>query len=380
MFKEFIKFLAIWFVVQLLIQIIFFGSCFEPFCIMAALPLTGVVVFVLLFFSKGDKKESKSEEDILFDFVDEIEKEILDEIKAKQEIKHIKSKKELAKALKQLQDKDTKSAKKTEQDPLKAKGDEYEKYIGRKFEDKGELVIYNGLIRGYEDKGVDLISICNKTDTINLIQCKNWTQKSMRLEDIQKIYTKLSQYDFDFFDLSIWEINNYLKLKKDHNRIRKIIKSTKQNFKKFKVRKTLYISSDKVIDLNIGKHLTMIKPNIFKYKDMKIVVHQKNHVNNQTKREIKPKVDHTKKYNYKDLPIIDGKYYNGRIRVKYHDNNEHILLEIENVGTFKIRLPRREQWSKIQINEPFVFVREKYCGTGKNSDCIYSKLRIVDRK
>jgi len=272
MFKEFIKFLAIWFVVQLLIQIIFFGSCFEPFCIMAALPLTGVVVFILLFFSKGDKKESKSEEDILFDFVDEIEKEI-DEIKSKQEIKHIKSKKELVEKLKQLQDKDTKSAKKTEQDPLKAKGDEYEKYIGRKFENKGELVIYNGLIRGYEDKGVDLISICNKTDTINLIQCKNWTQKSMRLEDIQKIYTRLSQYDFDFFDLSIWEINNYLKLKKDHNRIRKIIKSTKQNLKKFKVRKTLYVSSDKVIDLNIGKHLTMIKPNIFKYEDMKIVVH-----------------------------------------------------------------------------------------------------------
>lgn len=246
MIKKFKEFLIIWFIILLFNQIIFFGGCLKPFCILAALPHTGIIAFLLLFFSKGDKKESKPEEDFSYDFFDEIE------------------------------DEDIKPDKKTEQDPLKAKGDEYEKYIGRKFEDKGELVIYNGFIRGYEDKGVDLISICNKTDTINLIQCKNWIQKSMRLEDIQKIYTKLSQYDFDFFDLSIWEINNYLKLKKDHNRIRKIIKSTKQNLKKFKVRKTLYVSSDKVIDLNIGKHLTMIKPNIFKYEDMKIVVHNIN--------------------------------------------------------------------------------------------------------
>ena len=32
------------------------------------------------------------------------------------------------------------------------------------------------------------------------------------------------------------------------------------------------IASDKVVDLAIGQYLTMVKPNIFKYKDMKMVV------------------------------------------------------------------------------------------------------------
>lgn len=39
----------------------------------------------------------------------------------------------------------------------------------------------------------------------------------------------------------------------------------------FIFRKTLYISTDKVIDSLISKELKMIKPNIFQYKDMKIV-------------------------------------------------------------------------------------------------------------
>jgi hypothetical protein len=33
------------------------------------------------------------------------------------------------------------------------------------------------------------------------------------------------------------------------------------------------VSSDKVMDLNIGKKLTMMRANIFKYEDMKIVIH-----------------------------------------------------------------------------------------------------------
>ena len=48
----------------------------------------------------------------------------------------------------------------------------------------------------------------------------------------------------------------------------------KQHKYNYKIRKTLYVSSDKVMDLNIGEFLTMINPNIFKYLDMKIVIQE----------------------------------------------------------------------------------------------------------
>ncbi len=46
------------------------------------------------------------------------------------------------------------------------------------------------------------------------------------------------------------------------------------NIDTYKIRKTLYIASENVIDLGIGKHLTMIKPNIYRYEDMKIVIQE----------------------------------------------------------------------------------------------------------
>jgi len=92
----------------------------------------------------------------------------------------------------------------------------------------------------------------------------------------------------------------------------------------------------------------------------------------------KPAIDNKSNYNYKDLPIIDGEKYRGYIREKFYDNEEHILLEIENIGTFKIRLPKRRPWDQIKINEPFMFVREKYQGVGKQNQYMYSKLNIID--
>lgn len=38
-------------------------------------------------------------------------------------------------------------------------------------------------------------------------------------------------------------------------------------------RKTLYISSEKIVDLTIGQHLYMHGPHIFRYKDLKMVTH-----------------------------------------------------------------------------------------------------------
>jgi len=48
--------------------------------------------------------------------------------------------------------------------------------------------------------------------------------------------------------------------------------SLRENIQNYTIQKTLYISSDKVVNLEVGKYLTLIKNNIFKYRDMKIVV------------------------------------------------------------------------------------------------------------
>jgi len=145
------------------------------------------------------------------------------------------------------------------------KGDKYEKHIGKHFEEKEGLVIYNGLIRRFEDKGVDLIYI--NSEEIHLIQCKNWNNKILKEYHLKEIYNKLSNYDFDYKYLSPQEIQKYLQNYKNLEEIKYYLNVTPK-----KIRKTLYISSDKVVDLEIGKYLTLIKPNIFKYKDLKIVL------------------------------------------------------------------------------------------------------------
>ena len=242
MIEKIKEFFSVWIVILIINQIII--DCFELSCIINSIPHTVIITFLLLSFSKDDKEENKKD-----DFFNETNK--TKKYVCKAEYEDIKVK----------------------QDSLKTKGNEYEKYIGKKFEEKGELVIYNGFIKGYEDKGVDLISINNNTYNINLIQCKNWTNKPIYLEDIQEIYNKLSQYDFDFFDIPIWQINKYLQLKREESNIKNILKNVEQNFENFTIRKTLYIGSGKVIDFSVYEHLTKIKPNIFRYKDMKIVVY-----------------------------------------------------------------------------------------------------------
>jgi len=153
-------------------------------------------------------------------------------------------------------------------DPLKAKGDSYEKFIGKEFEKKGDFVIYYGFIRGFEDRGVDIIVISQKNKTVNLVQCKNWEHRVFSIEDIKRVYSKLNNFQPDFRILEPDDINYYLDNPKD----RKTIFTILEYGISYKFRKTLYISSDKVIDLGIGKHLTMMRPNIFKFRDMKIVI------------------------------------------------------------------------------------------------------------
>ena len=51
-------------------------------------------------------------------------------------------------------------------------GQQYEKYVGSFLRRRGYNVNYNGIKRGFDDEGIDLI--CKKSNEILLVQCKNW--------------------------------------------------------------------------------------------------------------------------------------------------------------------------------------------------------------
>ncbi len=155
-----------------------------------------------------------------------------------------------------------------ENDPLKARGDAYEIFIGRQFETKGDLVIYNGLLRGYEDQGVDLIVIARRNKEVYLVQCKNWQRYEFTLNHIEVIYEKLNRYQADYFSIDPDAINYYLALSRPTAEIRHLLEESRT----FKVRLSLFLASDRVVNLEIGKHLQMTGENIFRYKDMKMVV------------------------------------------------------------------------------------------------------------
>ena len=53
---------------------------------------------------------------------------------------------------------------------MKKVGDDFEKYVGKKYEDNGYVVEYRGLNLGFLDEGIDLIT--KKNDKVFLIQCK----------------------------------------------------------------------------------------------------------------------------------------------------------------------------------------------------------------
>lgn len=211
------EFFITWGVILFINQLFIFGGCFAPYCIVAALPHTGIIAwFVFYHWIKDAEREKEAEEEFL--------NQLFEKTPPKKEI-----------------------------DPLKAKGDKYEKFIGRKFEEKGELVIYNGFINGYKDKGVDIISISLETKSINLIQCKNWTRKPMMLDDVKDIYEKLAKYNIRHITQEFNAISKHLQIEKSPEEVRVLL--SQMDRYNYAVRKTLYASSDKVIDLNIGKHL-----------------------------------------------------------------------------------------------------------------------------
>ena len=155
-------------------------------------------------------------------------------------------------------------------DPLKLKGDEYELFIGKKFEEKGDLVLYHGFLLGYKDSGIDLISIDDKN--INLIQCKNWTNKTFTMFYLDEIYSKLLDYKIDFYHIPVKNIQYNLQIEKSLTECKRTIKDVESNLSFYRIRKTLYMPDDKVFNAGVIKNLEILTPNIYKYKNMKIVI------------------------------------------------------------------------------------------------------------
>ena len=240
-------FFILWGIVLVVNQVFIFHGCFSPSCLLAALPHTGIIAFFLVRAGHKNNEQPADKADL-----SRTEKPPISE---KTVIQPLPIKKVVIES---------------ENDFFKQKGDKYEKFVGKKFEEKGDLVIYNGFINGYADQGVDIICISIATKTIHLIQCKNWTTMRMTLAHLQAVYQKLEDYNFDCFNLSVEAINNHQTAYAGN--VRLTLVNTQHNFAKFTVRKTLYLASEKVVDLEIGRYLTMMSPTIFKYKELKIVM------------------------------------------------------------------------------------------------------------
>ncbi len=245
-------FLIIWVVVLFANQIFIFRSCFSLHCVSSAVPHT-LIISAILYYIFYYKSRSK-----------DIDEEPPAQVQPR-------TKKATSKSRPVQSSTQWSRPKSINQE----KGDAYEKYIGKKFEEKDNIVIYNGFIKGYEDKGIDIVALSKEHKVINLVQCKNWTRKPMTLDDIKNIYYKLNVHynNLDLYYLPTSEIYKHTQ----HDNLSFIefddtLNDLRSNIDTYKIRKTLYVASENVIDLEIGKHLTMIKTNIYRYQEMKIVI------------------------------------------------------------------------------------------------------------
>jgi len=69
----------------------------------------------------------------------------------------------------------------------------YERYVGYLYEQKGYKVIYQGIMKGYEDWGRDLI--CLKDGKVEVVQCKCWSiHKKIHENTINQLYGTTVKY------------------------------------------------------------------------------------------------------------------------------------------------------------------------------------------
>lgn len=254
------RFLIVWLVVLIANQILLFGGCLALYCLIAAVPHTLIISLVISYYwSKADENDAKTK----------------DNSPTEDHYRTSAPKTKRRPTPKQSSSSTSSSAPETwkkanaEDDVMKKRGDGYELHIGRKFELKGDLVIYNGLIRGFEDQGVDVIVISRKEQSINLIQCKHWKRHEFAAWHLKKIYDKLNNFSHDYQNIDPNTINKYLSIK--HKKT-DIIDSI-HNASKYQMRKTLYLSNSSVIQSDAWHLLNKINGNIYRYQDMKIVIH-----------------------------------------------------------------------------------------------------------
>lgn len=75
-------------------------------------------------------------------------------------------------------------------------GRDYERYIGYLYESRGYNVYYQGIIKGLEDLGRDLI--CVKDNDAIIVQCKYWSkEKQIHEKHIFQLYGTLIAYQID---------------------------------------------------------------------------------------------------------------------------------------------------------------------------------------
>jgi len=75
-------------------------------------------------------------------------------------------------------------------------GRDYERYVGYQYESKGYNVYYQGIIKGLDDLGRDLI--VTKDDTVIVIQCKNWSkEKQIHEKHIFQLFGTAIAYRLD---------------------------------------------------------------------------------------------------------------------------------------------------------------------------------------
>ena len=271
-FRNFKGFLIVWAVVLLINQVVLFGACFAPYCLIAAVPHTLLIAVVFSYFvfapedgaqqKKSTERNATSRTSQGTGTTGQKRESSRNKTEAKPKPFKFEPNKSPESKIDTLP---------PEQDVLKNRGDGYELHIGRKFEIKGDLVIYNGFIRGYEDQGVDVIAISKSTRSLHLIQCKHWQRLEFTRDHLYRIYQKLDNFDRDYQFIDPSEINYYLGIKKDNGEIRSEIQDS---LSYPQTRKTLYLSSSHVVQKDVWQSLEQIKDNIYRFKDMKIVVYK----------------------------------------------------------------------------------------------------------
>jgi hypothetical protein len=147
-------------------------------------------------------------------------------------------------------------------------GDTYEKYIGKRYEDNGYLVVYNGFIRGMSDSGVDLVAISLTNPTRHIIQCKNYAKTLLDIDVADEILKNLKFYLSDYLKLTPAEINYYLDEDlPDTEVIEHVIRSFRYNSKYI-----LFIPHFDVISEPLKERLEMVSTNRYSYGELLIVI------------------------------------------------------------------------------------------------------------